>query len=95
MGHYLNPGNAGFQSIRNNTYIDKSELIELINSTIGTLQKLTCISRPRRFGKSCTAKMLCAYYDRTCHSESLFDDLKIAEKQDYRKYLNHFDVIYT
>lgn len=94
MGHYLNPGNAGFETIRKNTYIDKSELIELINSTIGTLQKLTCISRPRRFGKSCTAKMLCAYYDRSCHSESLFDDLKIAEEKDYKKYLNQFDVIY-
>ena len=42
-----------------------SGLISLINDSIGTVQKLTCISRPRRFGKSFAAKMLCAYYDKT------------------------------
>lgn len=44
MGIYLNPGNSGFAEIRNSTYVDKSGLIGLINDTIGTTQKLTCIS---------------------------------------------------
>ena len=57
MGIYLNPGNSGFAEIRNSTYVDKSGLIGLINDTIGTTQKLTCISRPRRFGKSFAAQM--------------------------------------
>lgn len=52
MGMYLNPGNSGFEEIRNSRYVDKSGLISLVNRTIGTKQKLTCVSRPRRFGKS-------------------------------------------
>ncbi len=96
MGTYLNPGNSGFEKIRNSIYVDKSGLIEAINRTIGTMQKLTCISRPRRFGKSFAAQMLCAYYDKTCDSAVLFDDLEIAEVPggSYRKHLNQYDVIY-
>lgn len=96
MGTYLNPGNQGFSGIRNDIYVDKSGLIELINGTINTPRRLTCISRPRRFGKSFAAQMLCAYYDKTCDSSELFNDLKIAceHKENYKKYLNKFDVIY-
>ena len=98
MGVYLNPGKSGFEKIRNSIYVDKTGLIELINRTIGTMQKLTCISRPRRFGKSFAAQTLCAYYDRTCDSSALFDDLEIATREDfrdtYRKHLNQYDVIY-
>lgn len=96
MGTYLNPGNQGFIGIRNDIYVDKSNLIELINNTIDTPRRLTCISRPRRFGKSFAAQMLCAYYDKSCDSSRLFNDLKIASdhSESYRKYLNKFDVIY-
>jgi len=98
MGVYLNPGSSGFETIRNSRYVDKSGLIRLINRTIGTKQKLTCVSRPRRFGKSFAAQMLCAYYDKTCDSENLFCDLEIAADEEnddsYRKHLNKYDVIY-
>lgn len=98
MGNYLNPGNSGFTVIRNSTYVDKSGLIGLINRTIDTTEKLTCISRPRRFGKSFAAQMLCAYYDRSCDSSKLFADLEIARRPEfadaYGKHLNQYDVIY-
>lgn len=94
MGNYLNPGNSGFEEIRKSTYVDKTGLISLINHTIGTKQKLTCISRPRRFGKSYAAQMLCAYYDKTCDSARLFDGLKITEDAQYPVHLNKYDVIY-
>lgn len=94
MGAYLNPGNSGFTKIRNSLYVDKTGLIGMVNRTIDTAQKLTCISRPRRFGKSFAAQMLCAYYDRSCDSAALFDDLEIAQSGEYRKYLNQYDVIY-
>ena len=94
MGNYLNPGNAGFAGIRNDVYVDKSGLIQLINQTIDTPRRLTCISRPRRFGKSFAAQMLCAYYDKTCDSAGLFDDLGIAGDIHYRDYRNRYDVIY-
>ena len=94
MGTYLNPGNSGFEEMIRSDYVDKTELIKLINSTIGTKKKLTCISRPRRFGKSYAAQMLCAYYDKTCDSHELFEQYKIAKDTDYRKHLNQYDVIY-
>ena len=96
MGTYLNPGNHGFSGIRNDIYVDKSGLINLINDTIATPRRLTCCSRPRRFGKSFAAQMLCAYYDKTCDSAGLFDDLAIAAdgNTSYGKYRNKFDVTY-
>lgn len=94
MGNYLNPGNSGFSGIRNDIYVDKTGLISLINQSIDTPRRLTCISRPRRFGKSFAAQMLCAYYDKTCDSSALFDDLMIAEDRQYLDYLNKYDVIY-
>ena len=94
MGTYLNPGNCGFADIRKGEYVDKTNLIARINETIGTPEKLTCVTRPRRFGKSFAAQMLCAYYDKTCDSAPLFDDLAIAQSESYKKHLNHYDVIY-
>ena len=69
MGTYLNPGNSGFAEILNSGYVDKTGLISLINRTIGTKSKLTCISRPRRFGKPYAAQMLCAYFDKQTDTE--------------------------
>jgi hypothetical protein len=94
MGNYLNLGNAGFESIRKGTYVDKTGLISFVNSVLGTKQKLTCVSRPRRFGKSFAAQMLCAYYDRSCDSRSLFADLEIARDLSFEEHLNKYDVIY-
>ena len=93
MGNYLNIGNAGFQAIRKGLYVDKSEMIAFVNDILGTKDKLICISRPRRFGKSYAAQMLCAYYDRSCDSASLFADLKIASDPGFRTHLNRYDVI--
>lgn len=94
MGIYLNPGNNGFREIISGKYVDKTGLIVLVNEGIGTKDKLVCVSRPRRFGKSFAAQMLCAYYDKSCHSEELFRGLSIEKESSYRKYLNRFDVIY-
>ncbi|MGN0159051.1 MAG: AAA family ATPase [Brotaphodocola sp.] len=91
---YLNVGNAGFQSVRKGLYVDKTGLIFFINGTLGTKDKLTCVSRPRRFGKSFATQMLCAYYDKSCDSRNLFCDLEIARDPNYEKYLNRYDVIY-
>ncbi len=94
MGNYINPGNNGFSEIRNDVYVDKTALISQINQIINTPRRLICISRPRRFGKSFAAQMLCAYYGKTCDSSMLFDDLAIAGDAQYRNHLNRYDVIY-
>ena len=94
MGKYLNPGNSSFAEILNGNYQDKTGMIGLINDRICTPDKLVCISRPRRFGKSYAARMLCAYYDCTCKSEELFDSFEIAKTKKYRKHMNKYNVIY-
>lgn len=94
MGTYVNPGNSGFVEINDPDYVDKTLLIERINRTVGKKNKLTCISRPRRFGKSYAAKMLTAYYDCSCDSRRLFDKKRIARSKSYRAYLNQYNVIY-
>ena len=92
-GQYVNPGNSGFSVILNSEYVDKTLLIDLMNSRIDTTKKLVCISRPRRFGKSFAAQMLCAYYDSSCDSHDLFDNKKIAKTKGYAIHLNQYNVI--
>ena len=94
MGTYLNPGNSGFAEIVSDDYIDKTGMIDLINRKINKPKILICISRPRRFGKSYAAQMLCAYYDHTCNSHSLFDDKEVAKTEHYENCINKFNVIY-
>ena len=94
MGTYINIGNAGFQSARNGEYVDKSGLIAVVNSTLFTERRFSCVTRCRRFGKSMAAKMLNAYYDQSCDSHSLFADLKIAQDSSYEKHLNKYPVIF-
>ena len=94
MGVYINPGNADFAEILKLEYIDKTDLIDIINGVVETRKKLVCVSRPRRFGKSFAAHMLCAYYDCTCNSESLFSGLDISKTANFKKYLNMYNVVY-
>ena len=93
MGAYLNPGNVGFAEISNSGYIDKTGMIEIINQRINTTNKLICVSRPRRFGKSYAALMLCAYYDCTCDSHSLFDGKEVSKTEHYEDHINKYAVI--
>ena len=94
MALYLNVGNESFQeSLNSLIYVDKSPLIEILNKSIKTKNKYFCLSRPRRFGKSVTAQMICSYYAKGQDCSPLFDDLKIASFDDYKKHLNQYDVI--
>ena len=94
MALYLNVGNESFQeSLNSIIYVDKSPLIEILNRSIKTKNKYFCLSRPRRFGKSVTAQMICSYYAKGQDCSPLFDDLKIASFDAYKKHLNQYDVI--
>lgn len=95
MGIYLNPDNDGFaETIRSKIYVDKTGLIAYTNELIGTEQKYICISRPRRFGKSITLKMLAAYYSCGCDSAKLFQGYEIERDVTFLKHLNKYDVIF-
>ena len=103
MGTYINNGNEGFRKAINGDYVDKSGLIAVINKTLDTERQYTCVTRCRRFGKSMAAKMLCAYYDKSCDSRHLFDGLYISqpdrmvsgkmEDKQFEKHLNKYPVI--
>ena len=94
MGQFINIGNTGFQSSRNDEYVDKSGLIAVVNRTLFTERRFSCVTRCRRFGKSLAAKMLSAYYDHSCQSRELFADLEIVSEPSFEKHLNKYPVIY-
>lgn len=99
MGTYINKGNEAFRRALNDVYVDKTGLIAEINKTLFTERAFTCVTRCRRFGKTLAAKMLCAYYDKSCDSSSLFEGLNISlpdkegENKQYEKHLNKYPVI--
>ncbi len=100
MGTYLNPGkNAYEEAVNSEIFIDKTEMIHYLNDVVRTEQKYVCVSRPRRFGKSMAAKMICAYYDREADSRALFEQCKISkaadgnDNQNWDIYLGRFNVI--
>lgn len=77
MGRYLNTGCESFQNaLKSDIYVDKSLLIAELNKVINKDKRFVCVSRPRRFGKSMTADMVSAYYDRTVDG-NIFHNLRI------------------
>ena len=94
MGNFIDKGNDGFASVCNTNFVDKSMLIDEVNSVMLTENRYMCVTRARRFGKSVAVKMLNAYYDRSCDSRKLFGSLQICGQPDFDKYLNHFPVLY-
>ena len=83
MGTYLNPGNGRFEEIINTEiYVDKTEMISYLNKILKTERKYVSVSRPRRFGKSIAANMLCAYYGKG-DSRALFDSSKLADCDEW------------
>ena len=95
MGVYLNPGSEKFEiSRKSKIYIDKSGIIVKLNSFYNTEDRFVCVSRPRRFGKSMTANMISAYYDRTVDGNNIFSDLIVADKDDSFRNINSADVIF-
>ena len=94
MGIYINKGNDDFRSIRKGEYVDKSGLISVVNNTLLSERRFTCVTRSRRFGKTLAAKMLYAYYDHSCDSHLLFSDLKIANVPSFEEHLNKYPTIF-
>ena len=68
-------------------------MLGYLNSVVKTKQKYVSVSRPRRFGKTIAADMICAYYDRNADSRDLFNNRKLARNTGWDEYLGKFDVI--
>ena len=94
MGIYLNPGNDNFKkTLAGEIYVDKTEMICVMNKFIDKGNTYVCISRPRRFGKTIAGNMLAAYYSKGCQSGELFSGLNIAKRDGYEEKLNKYNVI--
>ena len=95
MGTYFNPSNAGFrQAVNSRIYIDKTQMIDILNSRLYTEEKCVSVSHARRFGKSQAARMIDAYYSKGCDSRELFSELQISKTPDFKKHLNKYNVIH-
>ena len=94
MGVYLNPGAAMLLRARaSEIYVDKSNILKLLNKVCNTQENYVCISRPRRFGKSMTANLISAYYDRTVETIKVFAGLNYAKSTEFARWAGKFDVI--
>ena len=94
MGICLNPGAMMLRKSRaSKVYVDKSMLVARLNELINTEQAYVCVSRPRRFGKSMAANMVCAYYDRTVDGAREFAGLKVAADPSFEAERNRYDVV--
>ena len=98
MGRYLNsmvPFETWKQIAGTRFYVDKTWLLEDVLNTAETDgQKFLCITRPRRFGKSVIANMLAAFLGKASDSSGVFNNLAVAEIENYRKHLNQHNVIF-
>ncbi len=95
MGTYFNPSNEGyFQAVNSRIYIDKTLMIDILNSRLFTEEKCISVSHARRFGKSQAARMIDAYYSKGCDSKELFSGLKISDSADFEEHLNKYNVIH-
>ena len=103
MGTYLNPGKTAYQmAVNSEIFVDKTKMIQYLNSIINTQQRFVSVSRPRRFGKTMAADMICAYYDREADSRKLFEERKLIEcpsvyvgeqEINWDTYLGQFNVL--
>ena len=94
MGIYLNPGAGKLQQSRNSEiYVDKSGMLKYLNHVINTEQRFVCVSRPRRFGKSMSANLICAYYDYTAGGKEIFKDMEIATDESFAQYVESYNVL--
>ena len=95
MSIYLNPTNENFKmAINDYIYVDKTNIIKKLNAMIDKRNRYICISRPRRFGKTMVAEMLCAYYAKGNKSKNLFKKFNIYNDRNFEKYLNKYDVVH-
>ena len=95
VGMYIDVVADNFKmAITDDIYVDKTMLISLLNKVVCKKNRYICISRPRRFGKSLTAAMLCAYYSKAYDSNDLFKNFKIASDPSFKEHLNKYHTIF-
>lgn len=97
MGVYLNskrPCSLYQTEVSGEYFVDKTAMLEELIPLIEQGGNYTCITRPRRFGKTITASMIGAFFGKGKDSEELFSKLKIASSEKFKKHINQHNIIY-
>jgi len=81
------------ESVHSPYYVDKSLLLSVLSSRIGTREKYICVTRPRRFGKTSAAEMIAAFYLKDLDPSDLFDSLAVSNDPKAMKHFQKYNVI--
>ena len=96
MGTYLNsitPYTLYKSECLSAYFVDKTLMLRELFPYVSAGNRHICITRPRRFGKTIMANMISSFFQKMPDSGDVFDGLKIAQVDDYRKYKNQYNVI--
>lgn len=97
MGFYLNttfPKTSYKNDTKSPYFIDKSLLLKDLFQFIETGNNYIYITKSKKSGKADMANMITSFFSDAVSSDDIFDHLKIAQEDDYRKYLNQYKVIH-
>lgn len=84
MGVYLNSKTA-YTLYKNETekpyFVDKTEMLEELFPLVRTGNNHICITRPRRFGKTVTANMIAAFFQKRVMRKTCLKNLTSRRRQ--------------
>ncbi|MDY5721579.1 MAG: AAA family ATPase [Succinivibrio sp.] len=83
-----------FKSMLKNGYVDKSKIVNYINTHVLTCNKCVLLSMPHGFGKTTVTYTLAVYYQNKVDTKEIFSKLKISTIPNFDEYLNKFNVIH-
>lgn len=84
-------GIMDFSELRVNNYLFADKTL-MIKDYLDRTNKVTLITRPRRFGKTLNMSMMSEFFDITKDSTKIFKDTKIMETE-YAKEMNQWPKI--
>mgnify|MGYP002769328131 FL=1 len=96
MGQFLNNKEPydKYKTVMNGAFfVDKTEILKELIPALQQEQRFFCITRPRRFGKTVMANMIAAFFEKNSE-KSLFEELAIAQYDQYKEQAGCHDVIY-
>ena len=88
-------GGEDFEELRRDNcyYVDKTELLYELRH--GTMNKVTLFTRPRRFGKTLTMRMMESFFDISRDSREVFEGLDIMKHEEFcADWMNQYPVIF-
>ena len=97
MGVYVNSTTA-YTLYKNEVvkpyFVDKTMMLKELFPLVNEGGNYVCITRPRRFGKTVMANMIAAFFNRAYNARDIFSSLRIAQENEFEKYINTYPVIH-